>query len=176
MAKLVFGMNLSLDGFVDHERFAPDNVLFRHWIEHVQGLAGSLYGRRIYEIMRYWETDDPAWTPAHHEFADAWRRLPKWVASRTLGEVGPNATLLGDDPETEIRELKARLDGELTVAGPYLARSLAERGLIDEYRLYYHPVVLGEGKPFFDGFRPAVRFKESERIGENVIRLTFFPV
>ena len=68
MAKFVFGMNVSLDGYVDHDKFAPDAVLFRHWIEAVSGLAGSLYGRRLYEIMRYWEEDDPAWSADEREF------------------------------------------------------------------------------------------------------------
>jgi hypothetical protein len=63
MAKLVFGMNLSLDGYVDHEKFAPGPVLFRHWIEQVRGVTGSVYGRRMYEIMRYWDEDHPEWTP-----------------------------------------------------------------------------------------------------------------
>ena len=62
MAKIVFGMNVSLDGYVDHEKFAPDPVLFRHWIEHVRGLTGSLYGRRMYEVMRYSDEDHSEWT------------------------------------------------------------------------------------------------------------------
>ena len=82
MAKLVFGMNLSLDGYVDHDKFAPDPVLFGHWTEQVGGLSGSLYGRRLYEIMRYWDEDDPQWGPDLHVFAQAWRRQPKWVVSR----------------------------------------------------------------------------------------------
>ena len=61
MAKLVFGMNQSLDGYVDHHEFQPDPTLFRHWIEHVRGLAGSVYGRRMWDIMRYWDADDPEW-------------------------------------------------------------------------------------------------------------------
>src|SRR5262245_8175238 len=97
MAKLVFGMNQSLDGFVDHDKFAPDPVLFRHWIEHVRGVAGSVYGRRMYEVMRYWDEDYSEWTPELREFATAWRRQPKWVVSRTLESIGPNATLVEGD-------------------------------------------------------------------------------
>ena len=175
MAKLVFGMNVSLDGYVDHQEFAPGPVLFRHWIEHVQGLAGSIYGRRIYEIMRYWDEDDPAWTADLREFAAAWRRHPKWVVSRTSTSVGPNATLVTDDLGTAIRGLKAELDGELAVSGPALAASLADTGLIDEYRLYFHPVILGRGTPFFTGPRPRLRFLASDRIDEDVIRLTYGP-
>jgi dihydrofolate reductase len=175
MAKLVFGMNLSLDGYVDHEAFAPDPALFRHWIEHVRDLTGSVYGRRMYEIMRYWDDDHPEWTPEQREFASAWRRLPKWVVSRSLKSVGPNATLVSDDIETAIRGLKNKLDGEISVSGPELAQSLTELGLIDEYRLYFHPVVLGRGKPFFAGPRPPLRLAASDRIGEGAIRLTYVP-
>lgn len=175
MAKLVFGMNLSLDGYVDHEQMATSPALFRHWTEHVAGLAGSVYGRRMYETMRYWDDDRPEWTAAHHAFAAAWRRLPKWVASRTLDSVGPNATLVRDDVEGVVRGLKARLDGEITVSGPDLARGLTDAGLIDEYRLYLHPVVLGRGAPFFAGPRPPLRLMAHERVDEDVIRLTFIP-
>jgi dihydrofolate reductase len=175
MAKLVFAMNLSLDGYVDHEEFAPDPALFRHWIEQVRGATASLYGRRTYEVMRYWDDDRPEWTPMECDFAAAWRSQPKWVVSRTLLAVGPNATLVSDDVDTVIRDLKARLAGEIDVAGPDLARSLTDLGLIDEYRLYFHPVVLGRGKPFFAGPRPRLRLVASDRIGEDAIRLTYVP-
>jgi dihydrofolate reductase len=175
MAKIVFGMNQSLDGYVDHQAFAPDPALFRHWIEHVRELAGSVYGRRMYEIMRYWDEDRPEWRAEQQEFAAAWRRQPKWVVSRSLQSVGPNATLVEDDVEAVIRDLKARLDGELAVSGPDLARSLTDLGLIDEYRLYLHPVVLGRGKPFFAGPRPPLRLVASDLIGEHAIRLTYVP-
>ena len=175
MAKLVFGMNLSLDGYVDHQEFAPDPALFRHWIEHVRDLAGSVYGRRMYEVMRYWDVDHPEWTPEQHEFAAAWRRQPKWVVSRSLKSVGPNATLVEDDLAAAITGLKARLAGEITVSGPDLAGSLSDLGLVDEYRLYVHPVVLGRGKPFFAGPRPRLRLVASDLIGSDVIRLTYVP-
>lgn len=175
MAKIVFGMNMSLDGYVDHERFAPDAALFRHWTQHVRGLAGSVYGRRMYEVMRYWDEDHPEWTSELRDFAAAWRRQPKWVVSRSLKAVGPNATLVEDDLEAVIRGLKSRLAGEIAVSGPELARSLTDLGLVDEYRLYFHPVVLGHGKPFFAGPRPPLRLVASDRIGENAIRLTYAP-
>jgi len=175
LAKLVFGMNLSLDGYVDHQGFAPGPALFHHWIEHVRGLAGSLYGRRIYEIMRYWDQDDPEWDAEQRDFAVAWRSQPKWVVSRSSKSVGPNATLVEDDLEAVARGLKAQLAGEIAVAGPELARSLAELGLIDEYRLYFHPIVLGRGRPFFAGPRPPLRLVASDRVDEDVIRLTYVP-
>jgi len=175
MAKLVFGMNVSLDGYVDHMAFAPGPVLFRHFIEQAREQAGSVYGRRLYEIMSYFDQDSPEWDDAVREFADAWRAQPKWVVSRTLTSVGPNATLIGDDLEGSIRQLKAAMDGEIEVGGPVLARSLTDLGLIDEYRIYLHPVVLGDGDPYFAAARPPLRLVASEQMGEDVIRLTYAP-
>ena len=175
MAKLVFGLNQSLDGYVDHTEFAPVPALFHHFIQQVRGLTGMVYGRRMYEVMRYWDEDLPDWCAEERDYAAAWRSQPKWVVSRSLKSVGPNATLVADDPEAVISRLKAELDGEIEVAGPDLARSLTEAGLIDEYRLYLHPVVLGRGKPFFAGPRPPLRLVASGLICEDVIRLTYVP-
>ena len=175
MAKLVFGMNQSLDGYVDHTAFGPGPTLFRHFIEEAKGQAGSVYGRHMYEIMRYWDDDQPEWDAAEHAFAAAWRRQPKWVVSRTLTSVGPNATLVSDDLEGAIRAVKAEVDGEVEVGGPKLARSLTELGLIDAYRIYLHPVVLGGGSPYFVGPQPRLRLAASEPMGEDVIRLTYVP-
>ena len=113
--------------------FRPNPALFRHFIEQVRALTGCVYGRRVYEVMRYWDEDSPDWGAEEHDFAAAWRRLPKWVVSRTLKSVGPNATLVADDLEAVIRGLKAQLIGEIEVAGPDLAESLTNLGLIDEY-------------------------------------------
>ncbi len=175
MAKLVFSMNQSLDGYVDHEGFAPGPLLFRHFIEQVRSLTGSLYGRRLYEVMRYWDEDHSEWGTDERDFAAAWRGQPKWVVSRSLTSVGPNATLVTGDVEAVIRGLKARLDGEIGVGGPDLARSLTDLGLIDAYQLYIRPVVLGRGKPFFAGARPPLRLVASDLIGEDAVRLTYVP-
>jgi dihydrofolate reductase len=175
MAKLVFGMNQSLDGYVDHMAFAPSPTLFRHFIEEAQAQAGSVYGRHVYEVMRYWDDDQPEWSSEERAFAAAWRKQPKLVVSRSLKSVGPNATLVADDLQGTIRALKVARDGEIEVAGPALAQSLTELGLIDEYRIYLHPVVLGQGKPFFAGPRPPLRLVANDRIGEDVIRLTYVP-
>ena len=174
MAKLVFGMNVSLDGYVDHDRFAPDPTLFRHFIKEAEGQAGSIYGRKMYELMRYWDDDHPDWEPEGAAFAAVWRRQPKWVVSRT-SEVGPNATVLQGDLEGAIRTLKAERDGDIEVAGPKLAGRLTELGLIDEYRIYLHPVVLGRGTPYFAGPRPRLRLVSHDRIGEDVVRLSYVP-
>jgi len=153
MAKLTFGLQLSLDGYVDHlEMGPPGPALSRHFVEHVHNLTGCVYGRRTYEIMRYWDEDQPDWDAEDLDFAAAWRSLPKWVVSRSLKAVG-----------------------EIDVAGPDLARSLTDLGLIDEYRLYLHPVVLGRGTPFFAGPRPPLRLVASDLIGEDAVRLTYVP-
>ena len=175
MAKIVFGMNQSLDGYVDHMEFAPGPRLFHHFIEQAQEQAGSIYGRKMYEIMCYWDDDRPEWNADEHAFAAAWRNQPKWVVSHSLKSVGPNASLVEDDLEGVIRKLKAERDGEIEVAGPHLAQSLTDLGLIDEYRIYLHPVVLGHGTPYFAGPRPRLRLATHDQIDEDVIRLTYVP-
>jgi dihydrofolate reductase len=175
VAKLVFGMNQSLDGYVDHTAFAPSPRLFRHFVDEAEGQAGSIYGRGMYEIMRYWDDDRPEWNTDEHRFAAAWRKQSKWVVSRSLKSVGPNASLLGGDLEASIRRLKAEQDGEIEVAGPGVARSLTDLGLLDEYRIYLHPVVLGGGTPYFAGPRPRLRLAGHDLIDEDVIRLTYVP-
>jgi dihydrofolate reductase len=176
MARLVYALNQSLDGYVDHMKIGPPGpAVFRHFIELARGLTGVVYGRRMYEIMRYWDDDLPDWDAEDREFAAVWRSQPKWVVSRTLKSAGPNATLIGDDIEAAIGGLKAQLAGEIDVAGPDLAGSLTSLGLIDEYRLYIHPIVLGRGTPFFAGPRPRLRLVADDRIGEDVIRLTYVP-
>ncbi|HZD32661.1 MAG TPA: dihydrofolate reductase family protein [Candidatus Angelobacter sp.] len=176
MAKLVYGLNQSLDGYVDHTKLGPpEPATFRHFIQLVRGATGLIYGRRLYEVMRYWDEDLPDWDAEERDFAAAWRSQPKWVVSRSLKSVGPNATLVADDVEAVIRRLKDELAGEIEVGGPDLARSLTEAGLIDEYRIYLRPVVLGSGKPFFAGPRPPLHLVASDRSGEDMIRLTYVP-
>ena len=171
-------MSQSLDGYVDDAAGTlcmpgPSPALFRHFLDVVAGHAGCLYGRRIYEVMRYWDDDRPEWDAAQREFAVAWRRQPKWVASRTLASVGPNATLIRGDLDGFVRELKATVAGELDVAGPTLAAAVAPH--IDEYRLYFRPYVLGGGKPYFAGARPPLRLVATDRIDDDVVRLTYVP-
>ena len=176
MAKLVYGLNQSLDGYVDHIKIGPPPpAAFRHFIELVRGLTGSISGRRMYEIMRYWDEDLPDWDADDRDFAAAWRSLPKWVVSHSLTSVGPNATLVAGDFEEVIRRLKTELAGEIRVGGPALAQSLTDAGLIDEYQLYLRPVVLGSGTPFFAGARPPLHLVASDFIAEDLIRLTYVP-
>ena len=142
----------------------------------MRDLAGLINGRHTYEIMRYWDEDLPDWDAEDREFAVAWRRQPKWVVTPLpLTSVGPNATLVAVDVETVIRRLKAELAGKTDVGGPVLAQSLTEAGLIDEYRLYLRPVVLGGGTPFFAGPRPPLHLVASDLIADDLIRLTYVP-
>lgn len=181
MGKLVFGMMQSLDGYVDGvgdrlEFPPPGDALARHFHDRVRALAGSLYGRRMYELMRYWDEDRPEWDAGDRDFAAAWRAQPKWVVSRTLKSVGANATLVGEDVDAFVRRLKKDVEGEIDVAGPALAASLTDLGLIDEYRLYLRPFVLGSGKPYFAGAKPSLRILSSDRIGEDAVRVTCVPI
>ncbi len=175
MAKIVYGLMQSLDGYVDHTAFSPSAKLFRHFIEAAERQTGSVYGRTMYEVMRYWDDDVPEWDSDEREFAVAWRNHPKWVVSHTLSSVGPNATLVADDLEGLIRQLKTERDGEIEVAGTRLAHSVTELGLIDEYRIYLQPIVLGQGKPFFAGPRPPLRLVANDEVDDGVLRLTYVP-
>jgi dihydrofolate reductase len=173
MARLIFGMNQSLDGSVDHEAFAPGKRLFRHFIREAEEQAGSIYGRVMYEIMRYWDEERDEWDDDERAFAAAWRRQHKWVVSRTLTTVGPNASLVSGDLEESIRRIRDGHDGEVEVAGTRLGRSLTDLGLVDEYRIYLHPVVLGGGTPYFAGPRPPLRLVSSDLVDDDVLRLVY---
>ena len=176
MARLVYGLMQSLDGYVDHMKLGPPMpAVGRYFLEQVRGLTGLIYGRRTYEIMRYWDQESADWDAEDREFAVAYQRQPKWVVSHSLKSVGPNATLVADDVEKEIRRLKSELAGEILVGGPALAQSLTEAGLIDEYQLYLRPVVLGGGTPFFAGPRPPLHLVASDLIADDLIQLTYVP-
>ena len=176
VARLVYGLMQSLDGYVDHMKLGPPaSTVSRYFTEQLRGLTGLIYGRHTYEIMSYWEEDLPDWDAEDRNFAVVWRNQPKWVVSRSLKSVGPNATLVAGDVEKMIRGVKAELTGEIHVAGPVLAQSLSDAGLIDEYRLYLRPVVLGSGQPFFAGPRPPLRLVASDVIADDVIRLSYVP-
>jgi dihydrofolate reductase len=180
VGKLIFAMIQSLDGYVaavdgalEAPLHTPGVELFRHFTNLESSWAGVLYGRRIYEIMRYWDEDQLEWSALERDFARAWRAHPKWVVTRSLKSVGPNATLVDRDVEAFVRSLKLEINGDIAVAGPELAGSLTKAGLIDEYQLYFRPVVLGAGKPYFSGARPTLRLAASDRVGEDAVRLTY---
>jgi dihydrofolate reductase len=176
MGRLIFGMMQSLDGYIDHLQLGPPGpMLSRHFADYVRGLDGLLYGRRMYEIMRYWDEDQPGWDEMEHDFAQVWRPKPKWVASRSLTSVGPNATLVQGDLIDFAVSLKSERDGDIDVSGAELANVLSAAGLVDEYRLYFRPFVLGTGKPYFAGPRPPLRLMKLDAIGEDAVRLTYAP-
>ncbi len=181
MAKLILGMNVSLDGYVDDLGGTlvmppPGPELFRYWIEAVGRSSGAIYGRRMYEVMRYWDDDHPEWSDALREFASAWRKLPKWVVSSTLTSVGPNATLIAGDIEAQVRAVKDRTEGTISVSGPQIAGLMTALGLIDEYQLVLRPFVLGQGKPFFHAARPPLRLVSSEQLDDETLRLIYQPM
>jgi dihydrofolate reductase len=157
MAKMIYGMLMSLDFYIEGPeggpRLPPPGAeLHRHFNDWMRRISVALYGRRMYEIMRFWDTWDerPEASEVAIDFARAWRDTPKVVVSTTLRELGPNATLIASDIESAVTSLKSRTEGEIAVAGAGLATSLARLGLIDEYRLYLHPLVLGGGKLFLE--------------------------
>ena len=180
MARLIYGMLMSVDGYIagpegGMDLPTPKGALHWHFNAVMKQTSVALYGRRMYEIMRYWDDDQPEWDAAERDFAAAWRQQPKWVVSRSLTSVGPNAQLVEGDLESAIRRLKAEREGEIEVAGPKLAHSLGQLGLIDEYRIYLHPVVLGHGRPLFVGPRPPLRLVSNDLMDENVVRLVYVP-
>jgi dihydrofolate reductase len=179
MARLVFSMLQSLDGYVDHMAFAPGPNLFRHFIKEAERQVASVYGRRMHEIMRYWDEDHDDWEADGAAFAAAWRRQKKWVVSRTLkpgdGSLGRNAELVTGDLAAAMRELKAGREGDIEVAGPDLAGTLTKLGLIDEYQIYLFPAVLGGGTPYFAAARPPLKLVSHERMDGDVLRLRYAP-
>jgi dihydrofolate reductase len=177
VARLVFGMNMSLDGFVDHDPpdMRPDPALFRHFVAEAQAQSGALYGREVYELMRYWDEDRPEWGADEAAFAAAWRRQPKWVVTATLASLGPNAVRVTGDLEAAVRALKATRDGEIGVAGPQLAASLGRMGLIDEYRIWLHPAVLGGGLRYFADSLPPLRLIAHEPVAAGILKLRYAP-
>ena len=180
MGRLIFGMMQSLDGYIDGpagnvQLGPPGPILFRHFDDYVRGLDGILYGRRMYEVMRYWDEDQPGWNEIEHDFARAWRSKPKWVASRSLTSVGPNATLVQGD----LIDFAANSSPNETATSTSLARRLRTcsplRVSLDEYRLYFRPYVLGGGKPYFAGPLPPLRLTKLDAIGEDAVRLIYVP-
>jgi len=176
MAKLVYGLHQSLDGYVDHMKLGPPTPeVFQHFIELVRNSAGFVYGRRTYEIMRYWEEDQPDWDSDDRKFAEIWCGKPKWIVSKSLDSVGPNVTIIRGDIPSVVSRLKLELAGEIHTGGPVLAQCLTDAGLIDEYRIYLRPIVLGSGQPFFMAPRPPLRLIGQDLIDENMIVLSYAP-
>ncbi|MBB5110731.1 dihydrofolate reductase [Micromonospora echinospora] len=157
MRKLIYGMNLTVDGYVsapgdDIGWGESSDELFQWWLDQERAISLFLYGRRLWENMSaYWPTGDqqPGATPAQIEFARNWRDTPKVVFSSTIDKVDWNARLFTGDAIAEITRLKAEDGGPMRVGGATLARAAMRAGLIDEYEIVTHPVLVGDGKPFF---------------------------
>jgi dihydrofolate reductase len=157
MGKLIYLMNVSLDGYIetpDHrlDWTNVDDELHTWFNEQLRETDASLYGRRLYEVMAaYWPTaeSDPSATPVMLDFARIWNPKPKVVFSRSLESVDWNSRLVSGDVEEHLAKLRAEFAGDLEVGGPTLAAQFIQRGLVDEYRLVVHPVILGAGTPFF---------------------------
>ncbi len=157
MGKLIYCLNVSLDGFIE----TPDKSLdwtevddeLHSWFnDDLRKIDASLYGRRLYELMAgHWPTagSDPAANEVEREFAQIWLDTPKVVFSTTLAAVDFNSRLVRGDVGDQLARLRTEFEGDLEVAGPNLASQFVKRGLVDEYRLVVHPVVLGGGTPFF---------------------------
>lgn len=171
MGKLIYLLNVSIDGFAetpDHgtEWTAVDDELHTWFNDQMRSLDASLYGRRMYEVMAaYWPTgeDDPEATDAMREFARIWNPMPKIVFSTSLEQVDHNSRLVRGDVGAVLEALRTEFDGDIGVGGPNLAGQFVRRGLVDEFRLVVHPVVLGAGTPFWPGLDGPLRLELLER-------------
>lgn len=183
MGKLIYGMNVSLDGFVetpDHrlDWTIVDDELHGWWNDQIRGIDASLYGRRVYELMAaHWPTagSEPSATETEREFARIWNATPKVVFSTTLESVAWNSRLVRGDVAEELERLRTEFDGDMDVAGPTLAAEFVRRGLVDEYRFVVHPVVLGAGTPFWPALDAPVRLRltDEHRFASGVVYLGY---
>src|SRR5437773_3731804 len=182
LRKLIYSMGVSLDGFIagpggDIDWSAPDEELHRFHNQQARETGAQLYGRRLYETMRYWETaeDNPS-APEHElEFARIWKDKPKIVFSKTLEKVEGNARLVRDNVAEEVATLKEQPGKDLAVGGAGLASTLMRLGLIDEYRLFVSPVVLGGGTPYFPALDERINLElvETRTFGSRVVYLRY---
>jgi dihydrofolate reductase len=182
MGKLIYSFGVSLDGFIagpdgDFDWSAPDEELHRFHNEQARELGAHLYGRRLWEVMRPWQTvgEDPDAPEAMLEFAEIWKATPKIVFSRTLESVEGNARLVREGLAEEVARLKEESAGDLAVGGAGLASSCMQLGLIDEYGLFVNPVVVGGGTPFFPALEERINLElvESRTFGAGVVYLRY---
>jgi dihydrofolate reductase len=166
MRKLIYSMTVSLDGFIadpngEIDWSAPDEELHRFHNQRVREIGAHLLGRRLYEVMLYWETaeENPAASDYELEFARIWKAIPRIVFSKTLEKVEGNARLVRDDVAGKVARLKQEPGKDLAVGGAGLASTLIDLGLVDEYQLFVSPVVLGGGTPFFPPLEKAINLE-----------------
>jgi dihydrofolate reductase len=180
--KLIYSFGVSLDGFIagpggDIDWSAPDEELHRFHNQQARELGAHLYGRRLYEVMRYWETADENPSAPEHvlEFARIWKDTPKIVFSKTLEKVEGNARLVRDGVAEEVAELKQQPGKDLAVGGAGLAATCIKLGLVDEYRLFVSPVVLGSGTPYFPALdeRIDLELVETRTFGSRVVYVRY---
>lgn len=180
MGRLVFLMNMTLDGFIegpghDLSWSIPDEEIHRYFNEEQRQTEVNLYGRRLYEVMDYWRTVEVEGLSDYEaEFAGFWRATPTVVFSRTLDRVEGEARLAEGDAAEEIKRLKAETDGILSIGGPTLAGSLPP-GLIDEFRVVVHPVTIGSGTPFFQDQRQNLKLVDLRQFKSGLVRLSYQP-
>ena len=185
MGKLTYLLNVSLDGFIetlDHsvDWTAIDEELHYWFNERTRETAASIYGRRMYDLMTaYWPTaaSDLNATPAMLEYAEIWDAMPKVVFSRTLDSADNGFRLVRGDVGDELAKLRKEYDGEIEVSGPNIASQYIERGLVDEYQLVIHPVILGAGTPYFPPLANPIRLRHvaTKRFESGVLAVTYVP-
>jgi dihydrofolate reductase len=183
MRKVIYAMSVSLDGFIeatdgDLRWSYPDEELHRHFNEQEKRIDTHLYGRGLYENMAsYWPTagQNPSAPAVEIEYARIWKEMQKIVFSRTLKQVGWNSRLVSGDIVGEVERLKAQPGRDISVGGAGLANSFMQLGLIDEYRLYLHPLALGAGKPMFGPLQKSISLQllESHTFGSGVVLLRY---
>jgi dihydrofolate reductase len=182
MRTVIYSMSVSLDGFIagpgdDIGWTAPDEELFRFHVEQTPHIGVELMGRKLYEAMLVW--GDPGAAPSgpdELEFARIWNAIPKVVFSTTLEQVQGNARLASDDVVDEVARLReAPGEGVISVGGAGLASTLIKLDLIDEYRLFINPVVLGSGTPYFPPLDRAIELEllETQTFGSRVTYLRY---
>ncbi|MFE2378516.1 dihydrofolate reductase family protein [Streptomyces sp. NPDC059398] len=183
MRKIILMMSVSLDGYIegpgrDISWHRVDDELHRHFNAYLATVGGFLDGRVTHELMAgYWPTADadPAGSEPVKEFAAIWREMPKIVYSRTLERAGWNTTVVREVIPAEVRALKNRPGGDLSLGGAGLAASFMAHGLIDEFRIYVHPVIVGDGTPLFPvaGSTVGLDLAESRVFGNGVVLLHY---
>ena len=179
MRKVLYGLNISLDGFYEDingkiDFTVPDSEVFRHFIELEKEVEVHLYGRKLYETMCYWKTDQN-FDKAELEYAKVWNQKPNVVFSRTLKSVAANDRLIRDNIAEEVNELKKGPGKYMVVGGGEIASTFIKLGLIDEYRVYLIPVVLGKGKAMFQSLTQnlPLKFMDSKVFASGVVLLRY---
>ena len=183
MGRLIYCMNVSLDGYVeglDHNLDWPtmDEEVHGWFNDHHRSLEASLYGRRLYELMSaYWPTaeSDPDATPVMREYSRIWSATPRIVFSTTLTEVEFNSRLVRGDPEDVLREARAEFPGDIEVGGATLAHEFVRRDLVDRYQLMVHPVIIGAGTPFFPSLEQPIKLRltQTHAFGSGVTLIEY---